>query len=247
MADINCDLGEGSQLADCEHDAQLMALISRCNIACGAHAGSTQIMQRSIYNAQAQGIKIGAHPGYADPQHFGRRSLNLPWSQLRESLLAQLDNFFDLAQSCGAQVEHIKLHGALYNDVESNPSLAMQVAGLIKQHFKGVSLLGIANGCLQTACAELDLTFLREGFIDRRYTDKGLLTPRSQTGAVLTEPEAIVEQALGLIEQQAVLTDSGKRLSIEVDSLCLHGDTPGALNTAQQLHRALQHKGIQLA
>lgn len=237
--DINCDLGEGATLADCQRDVQIMALIDRCNIACGGHAGNAEIMQQSLQNAAALKLRTGAHPGYADKANFGRVSMLLDWSELEQMLLAQLNEFFTQANRIGVTVSHIKLHGALYNDTEQSPQLAQQITALCQRHYPGVALLGIANGCLQSACKQAQVPFIREGFIDRRYLDNGLLVPRSQPGAVLTEVSEIVEQAVNLAQGKGVICHSGKPLALQVDSLCLHGDSPLALAVAQALKKRL--------
>lgn len=238
--DINCDLGEGNKLQDCDYDQQLMAYIHRCNIACGAHAGSAEIMQLSMQNASKHHLKIGAHPGYADKQNFGRRSLDISWSQLQDMLLEQLELFFHCAKKSDATVTHIKLHGALYNDAEQSPALATQIVQLLQQHYPQQQILGLAGGCVQQACQTLQHSFLREGFMDRRYLDSGQLTPRSQPGAVIQQQALVVEQAQQLLKRQPISTNSGHRLHLEVDSICLHGDTPGALELAKSLKQILQ-------
>jgi len=235
IIDINCDLGEGSRLTDCDYDKQLMAYIDRCNIACGGHAGSTEIIQVSLQNAAKYKLKIGAHPGYADKANFGRTSLKLDWSQLQDMLLGQLALFFQCASETRVSVEHIKLHGALYNDVEKSPLLATKVVQLIQTHYPQQQLLGLTGACLQQACLAHKQPFLREGFMDRRYKDTGQLTPRSQEGAVLQQPQDVLQQAKQLLRQQPVHTDSGNQLQLEVDSICLHGDTSGALTLARSL------------
>ena len=227
--DINCDLGEGNTQQDCEQDALLMPFISRCNIACGGHAGNELTIRESLQNAKSNHLKIGAHPGYPDKENFGRRSINFPTDQLKQSLVSQIDLLLDIAEQENIEVDHIKFHGALYNDIENDPILAKEIASIIKQTYPSKKLLGLAEGELQQVCNDLDIEFLAEGFIDRSYLSNGKLTPRSEPGAVIENQIDNVNQAIALAINKSIRTSDNRAISPQVDTICLHGDNPQAI------------------
>lgn len=235
MLEINCDLGEGSTAADCQQDARLMPYIQRVNIACGGHAGNSQTMRLSLQNAKQYRLLIGAHPGYADKANFGRVSPGLDWSHIVLGLQQQLSDFFAIAAQLGCEVNHIKLHGALYNDVEASAELAAHYAQWVAQSYPHVALLGLAGGQLQQACSSNGHLFIAEAFMDRRYLPNGHLMPRREVGSVLEKESEVVQQALAISHGSRVICADGSALSIKADSLCLHGDTPGALALARRL------------
>ena len=241
--DINCDLGEGQTLAVCEQDALLMPYLSRCNIACGKHAGNEQTMFQTLFNAKQHGILCGAHPGYADPDNFGRLSLALSTDKIIDSVVAQIQHLTQIATSLGQNLVHIKLHGALYNDAEKSPELACALCLAFAKHFSHLTIIGLAGGAMQTAAKKHDLTFLREGFMDRAYLATGQLAPRTLSGSVYKNVEQCIAQILAMVQQHAYETLDGGRVSVEVDTLCLHGDSPIAHAVATTLTVALARVG----
>ncbi|MBN8430524.1 5-oxoprolinase subunit PxpA [Microbulbifer salipaludis] len=244
LIDINCDLGEGNSEADCARDARLMRYISRCNIACGGHAGNATTMSLSLKNARAAGIAAGAHPGYPDPENFGRTTLALPRQELLRAVREQIQGLQQLAAAEQVPLTHIKLHGALYNDAEGDDRLADDLVGLIAQAFPGLTLLVLANGAMERAAKRYRHPLLREGFMDRRYLNDHQLAPRNMPGAVIEDFTQCLEQVTALATDQPFSSIQGQTLQFAVDSLCLHGDNPQAESIAQALHRALQRAGI---
>ena len=241
--DINCDLGEGSCAEDCARDALLMPYISRCNIACGGHAGDALTMQLSLDNARQHGLAVGAHPGYADRQHFGRRSLPVAVTALCASVLEQIQQLAALAKQRDIKLTHIKLHGALYNDAERDAQLADALCTVFARHYPELSLLGLPRGQMSHSAARHQLRFLSEGFIDRAYMRDGSLAPRQLEGAVHQHLAPCLEQALKLVHQQPIATLDHHWLTLQVDTLCLHGDNPLALALATQLSAQLSQQG----
>ena len=225
--DLNADLGEG----DC-HDAELLKIVSSCNIACGGHAGDDASMRATIASAISNNVAIGAHPSYPDREGFGRRSAYMAGDELRASLLEQLERFASIAKQQGAALVHIKPHGALYNDAVNNRELADLVAACVAAAAPGAAFVGLANSEMQDAASRHSLNFVAEGFIDRAYQDDGPLVPRSEPGAVLKSLELVVPQAISLV---------GK-----VDTLCIHGDTPGAVEAAASVRDALEQQGVEI-
>lgn len=244
--DINCDLGEGSTEADCARDARLMRYISRCNIACGGHAGNAITMALSLRNAREHGIAAGAHPGYPDRENFGRTSLALPRQDLLSSIRDQIHALQKLAVTEQVTLSHIKLHGALYNDAEADDGLAEDLVRLIAQEFPQLKILALANAALERAANKYRHPVMREGFMDRRYLNDHQLSPRSMTGAVIHDFEQCLEQVLALATGQPFFSINGKPLQFSVDSICLHGDNPQAATIAQNLQQAMLRAGIRL-
>ncbi len=244
--DINCDLGEGKTLSDCEIDKQLMPFISSCNIACGGHAGNELTMANSLRNAGKHNLKIGAHPGYADKDNFGRLSLSLPFNQLEKSLKQQISSFQELALRENIQLHHIKFHGALYNDSEADRQLAINLVKFCKLNYPSLSILGLANGNMKDACEQLQVNFIAEGFMDRAYLSSGKLTPRSKEGAILKEQQQVINQLLALAKEHPIATYDHQNIRIKVDSVCLHGDNPNAFNIAKSIYRSLKDSGINI-
>ncbi|MBY6191789.1 5-oxoprolinase subunit PxpA [Microbulbifer agarilyticus] len=242
--DINCDLGEGSTAEDCARDALLMPYISRCNIACGGHAGNQETMAISLKNAAKHQLSLGAHPGYPDPENFGRKSLQISEQELVASVAAQIQALADLANQQGAVLGHVKLHGALYNDAEANPELAALLTELIHRDFPDLHILGLANGAMEAAAKSVAHPFIREGFMDRRYLNKRQLSPRSMPGAVIEDFDHCIQQTLGLIRGDGFPSIDDNELTFTADSICLHGDNPNAVQIAEKLVDALQRENI---
>ncbi len=242
--DINCDLGEGSSLLDGDNDALLMPFLSSCNIACGGHAGNLKTIEHSIKNALQHQLKIGAHPGYPDRDSFGRESLGLSVDGVVESLRQQLDLFLGVLNNNNATLNHIKLHGALYNDVEYDRALADVVSDYFVEGFPDVHIVGLAQGQFQKVCENKNIKFIPEGFMDRRYQTNGSLLPRTETGAVITEERQCIQQALALARSQPVVSSTGALISPEVETICVHGDNENALSIIRELHQEFANYDI---
>ena len=242
--DINCDLGEGYSHQDCQKDALLMPFISSCNIACGGHAGNDLTIRESLLNAEHNGLKIGAHPGYPDKENFGRKSIQLSKVEIEQTLRFQIDKLLDVAEQLQITVQHIKLHGALYNDVEKDPALAFKVATLIQQFYSSKKVLGLAGGELARACSELELDFIAEAFIDRSYQLNGQLTPRNQAGSLITDQQKSIDQAIALATKNSIISIDGYEITPNADSICLHGDNPQALTLIKGISKSFKTSGI---
>ena len=227
MIDLNADLGEGDPC-----DAELLTIVSSCNIACGGHAGDAETMRITVAAAIKNGVSIGAHPAYPDREGFGRRSGFLRGDALRESLQAQIEALVSIAAEQGVAISHVKPHGALYNDAVNDRELADVIATASLATVPEAAFVGLPNSELQKAAAGSGLDFVGEGFIDRAYQDDGQLVPRSQPGAVHDSLEVVLPQAISLVDK--------------VDTLCIHGDTPGAAGVAKAVRDALEQKGVQI-
>ncbi len=227
--DLNADLGDGG-----EHDAELMALISSCNIACGGHAGDEESMRAAVSLAQANGVAIGAHPGYVDPEFFGRRFLDLPL----DVVMGQIRNQIEWLLKIAGSLHHIKLHGALYHQANQDPKLAEAFASLVVELLPKPLIYAPPTGHLIDAAKAMELPVLAEGFIDRRYLESGELCPRSEAAAVITDVDEAVEQALKMANEGRVITTSGKVIPMDVQTLCVHGDSSSALEILRCLRES---------
>ncbi|MFN6017003.1 MAG: 5-oxoprolinase subunit PxpA [Verrucomicrobiota bacterium] len=239
--DLNCDLGEGGA-----HDAELMPLISSANIACGGHAGDEATMRTTIRLALAHGVAIGAHPGYEDREHMGRRPMNLSPDAIGDLVSGQLKRFAQIAHELGAPIHHVKAHGALYNQADTGPLIANAIANAIRNLLPQAMVYAPPNGCMMAAAKSAGLRFRAEGFIDRRYNADGSLVPRGQAGAVIHDPAAACAQALEMLLERKVTSISGFAVPIEIDSLCVHGDSDSALEILNSTRLALESAGLQV-
>lgn len=242
--DINCDLGEGVSQQDCALDELLMAYVSSCNIACGGHAGNERTMRESLRNATKNQLKIGAHPGYPDKDKFGRSSMELTEVQLEKTIVSQIDSLLNIAAEEHIDVQHIKFHGALYNDAESNPALATQLTSIIQQYYPSKKVVGLAGGTLEAACKVQSLTFIAEGFMDRTYLSNGKLTSRTESGAIIEDQNHNINQAIALATNQPIICIDNHTIQLQVDTICLHSDNPNALSLVKQLRQAFNKEGI---
>jgi UPF0271 protein len=239
--DLNCDLGEGG-----EADAELMALITSVNIACGAHAGNLPTMRATVRSALRYGVAIGAHPGFADRASFGRRELQLTPAEIATLVRAQVEALRAVAASDGAQVTHVKPHGALYNQAARDPAVAAAVAQAVAQVDSRLWIYGLAGGQLLSAGRAHGLRVAAEVFADRTYQADGSLTPRDRPGAVITTPADAIAQVLRLVQDGRVRATTGEDVALVADTLCLHGDGAGALGFAHALRTGLSEAGVSL-
>lgn len=242
---LNADLGELPGAAGRALDEALLALVSRCNIACGGHAGDAATMAATVAAACRHGVRIGAHPSYPDRAGFGRRRPDVDEATLAASLAAQVAALAAVAAAQQAPLRHLKAHGALYNDAAADPALAGLVARTAVA--AGIAeLLGPPGSALADAADRTGLRFVAEGFADRAYLADGRLAPRDTPGAVFGQPGQVVAQALSLLRSGQVETRDGLRIDLPVRTLCLHGDTPAALALARALRAALAEAGVEV-
>ena len=243
---LNCDLGESFGAWSMPVEAAIMPEIDQANIACGFHAGDPLVMKQAILSAKQHDVVIGAHPAYPDLQGFGRRSMAIAADELSAMIQYQVSALSGMAKVCGANVSYVKPHGALYNDMMKDTAVmrtVMQsIAEINMQSLDSPLALMVQatsqNTALKEAAQEWGLPLYFEAFSDRRYTDEGLLQSRLIEGAVLSESDALL-QAKQLISSGTVTTASGATLAIEADSLCVHGDTKGAVNIAKKIRTFL--------
>lgn len=239
--DLNCDLGEGAG-----HDAELMPLVTSANIACGAHAGDERTMRATVDLARRHGVAVGAHPGYADREHFGRRELTMMPEEVHALVLAQVRALQRTASDAGGRVGHVKPHGALYNLAARNTLIADAVVQAVYEADPRLVLYALAGSALVRAARAGGLEVAEEAFVDRTYQPDGSLTPRHRPDALITDEAAAVAQARELVEHGRVRATDGTTVAITADTLCVHGDGPHAVAFARRLRAELEAAGIEL-
>lgn len=239
--DLNADLGEG-----CDGDEELLGIVSSANVACGGHAGDAETMAATIRLAVVNGVSVGAHPGYPDREGFGRVSGFLEGDQLYESLTGQVRALADIAAPLGARLSHVKPHGALYNDAVSNRELADIIARVTAEAPGSPALMGMAGSAMQAAAEQHELEFIAEGFVDRAYEPDGTLVPRTEPNAVHADLNVATTQALRLAQDSEVTACDGSVISVTAETLCIHGDTPGAAEAARAVRTVLESQGVEV-
>lgn len=242
--DLNCDMGESFGAWKMGADAEIMPLVSSANIACGFHAGDPATIRRTVRLALDYGVAIGAHPSLPDLQGFGRRTMNISAQEMYDLVLYQAGAVEAFARAAGARLHHVKCHGALYNMAVGDAALSEAMARAVRDLGSEVILYALSNSrTLQVARAS-GLRVAGEAFADRGYADDGSLTPRGAPGAMIEDEAHAVAQALAMIEQGAVTSVSGKRVAVAPDTLCLHGDQPGAVTFARALRKTFAERDI---
>jgi UPF0271 protein len=241
--DLNSDMGESFGRYTLGDDAALMPYVTSANVACGLHAGDPLVMGRTVELARQHGLSIGAHPGYPDLQGFGRRAMQLSPAEVEAFVLYQVGA---LAAFAGDDLTHVKPHGALYNQAAQDPYLAHAIARALARFNSRLILVGLADSFLVQAGLEVGLPVAREAFVDRAYEDDGSLRSRKLPGAVLQDPAQAAAQALRIAREGTVVAYSGKIVPVQAQTLCLHGDTPSALEIAQAVRQALGDAGVQI-
>lgn len=239
--DLNADLGEGDGA-----DEALLQIVSSCNIACGGHAGDAGSMTTTVQTAIANAVAVGAHPGYPDREGFGRVSGFMTGNTLYDAIREQVTALADIAAHLGARLMHVKAHGALYNDAVGDRNLADIIARATAEAPATPALVGMANTELQTAAERHGLRFIAEAFVDRAYESDGTLVSRVEPGAVHTELAVVCSQAVSLAKHGKVTSRSGEVINTRADTLCIHGDTPGAAEAAQAVRDVLENRGVEI-
>lgn len=244
--DINCDMGESFGRFRIGQDDGIFPYISSCNVACGFHAGDPKTIESTIEKAIAHGVRIGAHPGFKDLEGFGRRPMEMPAEDLASSLKYQIAAVKGLAESKGSKLSYVKPHGALYNMIAKNEREASVLIQVIKELNWNLDIMGLAGSLIEEMAAAADLPFIREAFADRRYESNGQLRSRSHQDAVIHDPEIAANQVLSMVKKNMIETVGGDSISIEMDSVCIHGDTAEALEILIALHKELPAHGIKI-
>ncbi len=244
IIDLNLDCGESFGAWVLGDDAGILPHVTSANVACGGHAGDPSVMRRTVRLCRELGVAVGAHPGFPDLQGFGRRPLPMAPAEIEASVLAQIGALAAIARAEGVTLRHVKAHGALYHVASSNPAVAEAIARAVAAFSRELVLVGLAGSQLLAAGTSAGLHVAREAFADRGYAPDGSLVARGQPGDLILDPAANLSQALHIISDGYALSASGARVPLTVDTLCLHGDTPGAGPRAAHLRRGLASAGV---
>jgi UPF0271 protein len=242
--DLNCDMGEGFGRWSLGDDEALLGVVTSANVACGLHAGDPQTMRATLRLARERGVAVGAHPAYPDLQGFGRRAMALSPAEVRDCVLYQLGALAAFARAEGVPLRHVKPHGALYNVAARDPATAEAIAQAVAEFDRALVLVGLAGSLLVDAGRALGLAVAEEAFADRAYEPDGSLRDRRLPGALLPSHEAAVAQALSIARHGAARAYSGETVRLRADTLCIHGDTPGAPAFARAVRAALEAAGV---
>jgi UPF0271 protein len=244
VIDLNADLGEGFGVWRLGDDEALLGLVTSANVACGFHAGDPSTMRRVCERAAAGGVAIGAQVSYRDLAGFGRRFIDVDPGELADDVLYQLAALDGIARAGGSRASYVKPHGALYNAVVGHEAQARAVVAAVAAYDRGLPVLGLPGSALLRAAESAGLRTVREGFADRGYTPGGTLVPRREPGALVRDPAEVAERAVRMALGGEVLAVDGTRVPVAIESVCVHGDTPGAVDLARAVRGALEAAGL---
>ena len=244
--DLNCDLGESFGHYKLGENTAILKYITSANIACGFHAGDPSVMRETVARCIEHQVSIGVHPGLPDLVGFGRREMAISPTEAYDLTVYQIGALHAVATSQGGTIRHVKPHGALYNMAAKNPALAEAIAKAVYDVSPNLILFGLAGSELITAGQKYDLPIANEVFADRTYTNDGILTPRINNNAVITSDEAALAQVLQMVKTQTVNATSGETVSLQADTICLHGDGEKAVVFAKMISETLTAEGIDI-
>lgn len=245
--DLNADLGESFGNYTIGNDERIIPLVSSVNVACGFHAGDPVVIERTLATLKKnKHVALGAHPSYPDLQGFGRRYMALEMEELKSAILYQLSALTGMARVHGLELIHVKPHGALYNHASVDRETALTIAQTIKIFNPQLKLVGLSGSELINAGRETGLDVINEVFADRTYRENGQLMSRQEQGAVIEEEQKVVEQAVRMFKYKTVETKSGKEITVEADTICVHGDNPKAVTLIEAMRKAFEENGIKI-
>ena len=244
--DLNCDMGELPEAIADGTQESLMASLTSVNIACGGHAGDERTMKTTVEQALRWKLAIGAHPGYPDRANFGRLELKLPAKEIADSVYDQVRALAEFAARCSARLTHVKPHGALYNQAVRNREIAWAIAEGVARWGRDVVLVGLAGSPMLAVFREAGFIVAAEAFADRRYEADGTLRSRKFADALIRDSAEAGRQALSIVERSAVIASDGSEVAVDAQTICIHGDTPGAPEIAAVVARTLREAGVRL-
>ena len=240
--DLNCDMGEGMP-----NDAALMPYISSANIACGFHGGDPATMRKTVASALKHGVALGAHPGLPDLQGFGRRNMAITDQEAYDMMVVQIGALAGVAASQGARLRHVKAHGQLYNMAVKNEGLTRALAQATYDVDKDLVFLALAGSQMIPIAESIGLRVASEVFGDRNYMPDGTLSPRNKPGAMIEDVQISIKQVLQMVKTGTLTANDGSIVKVQADTLCIHGDQPGAVTFAKAIREALQAEGIEVS
>ncbi|MGE5560301.1 MAG: LamB/YcsF family protein [Chloroflexota bacterium] len=246
VVDFNSDLGESFGTYRLGDDEAVLAAVTSANVACGYHAGDPAVMRRTLAICKQRGVAPGAHPGYPDLLGFGRRAMAVSPDEVYDYVLYQIGALHAMARAAGVELQHVKAHGAMYNQADVDPRLAQAIASAIKAFDPELILVAPATSAMAAAGQALGLRVAAEVFADRAYTAEGRLVDRKLPGAMITDPREAAARVLEMVEHGVVTAIDGTKLPVKADSVCVHGDSPSAVSFAVTVRQALVERGIEV-
>jgi len=244
--DLNSDVGESYGIYRLGADEEILPWVTSANVACGWHGGDPQVMRRTVEQAKALGVRVGAHPSYPDLLGFGRRALQITRQEARDYVLYQVGALRAFCDALGVPLQHVKPHGAIYNVAVTDRELSLGIAEGVREAGGDLILVGLPGSELVKAGQDVGVRVAREAFADRAYNADGTLVSRRLPGSLLTDPDVVAERVVGLA-RGAVAAITGAVIRVEADTVCLHGDTPGAARIARAVRQRLEAAGVQVA
>jgi 5-oxoprolinase (ATP-hydrolysing) subunit A len=244
--DLNCDLGESFGAYTIGMDSEVLPFITSANIACGFHAGDPVVMDRTVRAAVENNVSLGAHPGLPDLQGFGRRVMKITPAEAEAYIVYQTGALQAFAHAYGAELHHVKPHGALYNMAADDQALAEAVCRGVAAVDKRLILVLLSGSRMQRAAENLGIRYACEVFADRAYTDEGTLVARSKPGAVITDDDEVIKRAMRMVKEGIVRSESGKEIHVQADTICVHGDNPKALEFVREIRASFAAERIEV-
>ena len=244
--DLNCDMGESFGTYVLGYDALAMPYVTSINVACGFHASDPDNMAKTVMLAKENGIAIGAHPGFPDLVGFGRRAMALTPEEVKNAVVYQIGALDAFCRTAGIKMQHVKAHGALYNMAEKDLAIATAIAAAIKAVDPELYMLCLANSQMVVAAKQQGVSFVEEAFADRAYTEEGTLVSRKVAGSVIHDITEVVSRVVRMVKDESVISITGKEIPIHAQTICVHGDTPGAVDMVKALREALDKENIVL-
>lgn len=242
--DLNCDMGESFGTYVLGYDEKAMPYVTSINVACGFHASDPENMNKTVILAKEYGIAVGAHPGFPDLSGFGRRSMALTPEEVRNTVIYQIGALDAFCRTVGIEMQHVKAHGALYNMAEKDITVASAIASAIQMVNPSLYMLCLANSQMVVAAKQQGVSFVEEAFADRAYTDEGTLVSRKVEGSVIHDVDQVVSRVIRMVKDQSVISITGKEVPIQAQTICVHGDTPGAVDMVKALRGALEKEKV---
>lgn len=244
--DLNCDMGESFGTYVLGYDEQAMPFVTSINVACGFHASDPDNMAKTVILAKKNGVAVGAHPGFPDLVGFGRRSMAMTPEEVKNAVMYQIGALDAFCRASGLKMQHVKAHGALYNMAEKDLSFGLAIAEAIQAVNPELYMLCLANSQMVVAAQQKRLPYVAEAFADRAYTEEGTLVSRKIDGSVIHDVDKVVSRVVRMVKDGSVISLSGKEVPIEAQTICVHGDTPGAVEMVKALRLALEKENIGL-
>ena len=246
IMDLNCDMGESFGTYELGYDELAMPYVTSINVACGFHASDPDNMAKTVMLAKKHGVAVGAHPGYPDLVGFGRRSMALTPEEVKNAVIYQIGALDAFCKAAGIRLQHVKVHGALYNNAEKDLTVATAIAKAIKAVDPSLYMLCLANSQMGVAAKQEGVPFVEEAFADRAYTEEGSLVSRKVEGSVIHDINEVVARVVRMVTEKTVVSITGKVIPIQAQTICVHGDTPGAVDMVKAIRAALEKENVNL-